>query len=138
MRNWTEGVEPKPQKIAEVGFQIRTMKEKSPKVGCVHTGRISLRLGSSSSNVQSGFGSRVLVTSGVEGLLLWLLPAPWEGDSFLEHGGYLAPCLELCETVGNLWLSWVHPKTPHLFDTGVDMPLLHCGWDSLTLNKDQH
>lgn len=72
-------VESKPQKIAEVGFQIRTMKEKAPKAGCVHTGRISLRLGSSSSNVQSGFGSCVLVTSGWMGSFsIMHSPVPWE------------------------------------------------------------
>lgn len=66
------------------------------------------------------------------------LPAPWEGDSFLELRDYLASCPELCETLGSIWPSWVHPETPHLFDIGFDIPLLHCGWDSLTLNKDQH
>lgn len=65
------------------------------------------------------------------------LPVPWEGDSFLEHRDYLASCLELHETVGSFRLSWVHPET-HLFDIKIDIPLLHCGWDSLTPNKDRH
>lgn len=78
-----EGVEPKPQKIAEVGFQIRTMKEKAPKAGCVRTGRISSCLDSSSSNVQSGFGPCMLVPSGTDGLLLSYTLASSLGRRFL-------------------------------------------------------
>lgn len=96
---WTEGVEPKTQKIFEAGFQIRTMKEEAPKAGCVHAGRISLRLDSSSSNVQSGLCPRMLVLQEWMGSFSVMhLPAPWEADSFLEHGDYLASCLELGET----------------------------------------
>lgn len=36
-----EGREPKPQHISEVGFQIRTMKEKAPKAGCAGAGGLA-------------------------------------------------------------------------------------------------
>ena len=81
----------------------------------------------------------MLVPPGMEGSFLAThLSAPWEGDSFLEHGDYLTSCLELHETLGSAWPSRERPETPHLFDIGIDIPLLHCGWDSLTLKKDQH
>lgn len=94
---WTEGVESKPQKIAEVGFQIRTMKETAPKVGCVHAGRISSRLGSSHSDVQSGLGSCGPVTSGKDGLLLHQALASSLGRRFFP---------------GTRRLSCILPRTP--------------------------
>lgn len=127
---WTKGVEPKPQKISEVGFQIRTMREKALEVGCMRAGRTGSCLASSSSNVQSGFGPCELVPS--------VSLASSLGRRFFP--GTPRPS---CILPGTLWNSQqcraqLGVPWNTTFDIGIDIPLLHCGWDSLTLNKDPH
>lgn len=87
-------------------------------------------------------GSTHAGRSGTDGLLprYTHLQAPWEADSFLELKAYLASCLEPRETLGGICSGFM-PPTPlkyHIYlILGLIFLFLHCGWDSLTLNKDQ-
>lgn len=111
------------------------MKEEALKVGCVRA-EISSHLDSSSSNVQSGCGPRVLVPSGMAGLLLGYALASSLGSRFFPRTRRLS-----CILLGTLWNSWQQPAqlgAPRntTFDIGIDISFLHCVWDSLTHNKD--
>lgn len=104
-----EGGEPKPHKMSEVCFKIRTMEGEVLEVALVHPS-CSDRMGQLH---------------------------PWERGSFPERGDYLASCSGLCELPSNGFLSWVCLEKSFIY-YGVDIPLLCCAWYSVSLNKDPH
>lgn len=61
-------------------------------------------------------------------LVIYLLVF-WEGDFFLEYRDYFVFCLEFCEIFGRIWFSWVYFEILYLFDIGIDIFFLYCGWE---------
>lgn len=129
-----EGGEPRPQHISEVGFQIRTMKEKAPQAGCAGAGGLTRvwRAAAQMCKVASVHTGRSPGNS-------W---APSRSHTCQRLGG--AAFLELGGDLASAWSAMKLPgaasgpgRGPRSMAIGTDVPLRHGGWDSLTRSGDQ-